>query len=58
MKIKRPAGKSARQQRLDYMAKQVEAMYPQLKYERPRKSIKREALLMIEQKTGKKVGKI
>lgn len=58
MKIKRPAGKSERQQLLDYMANQVESMHPQSKDERPRKPIKREALLMIEQKTGKKVGKI
>lgn len=58
MKIKRPAGKSERQNRLAYMAKQVEAMNPQLKDERPRKPAKREALLMIERKTGEKVGKI
>lgn len=58
MKIKGPSEKSKRQQRLNYLSKKVEAMYPQLKSERPRKPIKREALLMIERKTGKKVGDI
>ncbi len=58
MKIKGVAGKSKRQQRLIYMSKQIENMYPQLKKERPRKPIKREALLMIERKTGKKDGTI
>lgn len=58
MKIKGLAGKSKRQQRLFYLSKKVETMYPQLKEERPRKPIKREALLMIEQKRGKKEGTI
>lgn len=58
IKIKGPAAKSKRMQHLNYLSKQVEAMYPQLKDERPRKPAKREALLMIERKTGKKVGTI
>lgn len=58
MKVKGLATKTAREKRLIYLSKQVEAMYPQLRSERPRKPIKREALLMIERKTGKKIGKI
>lgn len=58
IKIKGPAAESKRMQHLNYLSKQIEAMYPELKNERPRDPAKREALLMIERKTGKKVGKI
>lgn len=58
MKIKGLAGKTKRQQRFIYLSKQIETKYPQLTSERPRSTLKREALLMIEQKTGKKKGTI
>lgn len=58
MRVKGVAAKSKRQQQMIYLSKQVESMYPQLRSERPRKPAKREALLMIERKTGRKVGTI
>lgn len=58
IKVTGHTAESQRLRKLRYLAKQIEAMYPQLKSERPRKPAKREALLMIERKTGKKQGTI
>lgn len=49
---------SDRQKKLMYMANEINKLYPNFTNERPRKAIKREALLMIERKTGKKQGTI
>lgn len=58
MKIKGPAGLSPHMKKVLMAEKKIKEAYPDYTNKRTRNPVKREALLMIERRTGRKTGTI